>query len=382
MDLSSHSVHRDKQLWLYEGDGFCLPVFIREITTPNEDSFLWLVWPALNFIHPAHKLFYQRMEEIAAARSDKFLVFDDPQAVSKTFRQAYGITPEFYYVWPGDRPYDESERVAPDDVPPAEAEEIPKDIDDEFLKEVVARTQLCSLDAMRIIFRAITQVAVHWMLAKRKPINFGFMTLFAVPYRQNWKSIILGAFPKSYSIFSMPLKRQPDAIITSGIADAFSSRQLLDVAPITHWFHWKLEVIPSRLWDSVVERVETQRVSSGRSAYANFIVRTITRQRDLIAAAYRYFICRSAQPCGRFDPMAPEGSQIIIPHTPKGGVRPKPLAYSSATVVVDRTLDYKRPKFSELVEREIDALHRLPNVRQQIAELRITGGYLDAPKKE
>lgn len=382
MDISEYTVHRDKQLWLYETNDGCLPVFVREVTTESEDRFLWIVWPALHFLHAAHKAFYNHMHQIAKARSEKFLIFDDHSLIQATFRQAYGVTPEFYHRWGGAQVDDADPTIPAEEHPPADAEEIPKDVDEDFLREVVSRTQICNVESMRIIFRAITQVAVNWMLSKRRPINFGFMTVFAVPYRQNWKSILLGCFPKSYSIFSKPMKHQQPAIEETGLSEAFCSRQLLDVAPMSHWFHWKIECIPSTLWDQVVERVETKRMSSGKANYADFIARTIIRQRDLIVAAYRYFICRSVQPCGRFDPMAEEGSQIIIPHTPKGGVRPRPAAESSSAVVVaDRSMDYKRPKLSELVEREIEAVHRLPNVRRQVASLRISGGYLESAGK-
>lgn len=376
VDLSEFPNQRDKQLCVLVGDDYQLPAYRRELTNEAKTKKLWAVWPAMELMQRQYLTFFDTLEPHAYARQKNYLFFNAPPPADR-LKPVYGCTPSYWYKW------GKEQTVEPIDTfegETAEILEINDKVDEDFLKELVRRSNVLTLPQLKIFWAAVIQTAMQWMLNHRKPLHLGFATVFAVPYRSNWKSILLAFFPKSYSACNNSGPKSQEAMEKMGIIRHFRSRELLEITT-DNTCNWKLEVVPTRLWAQCVAKVERQRMVHGADAYAKFIARTIVRMQKHIAAAYRHFSLRTAVPAARFRRLAVGNMQELIPYTPKGGIRPIAIPPSAVVICASTDSDDKQPKLISLIEREIDEVSRLPDLRSQIVELRIAGGHLALPEK-
>ena len=375
VDLAEYPVRRDKQLCVLVGEHYQLPAFKREIASEDKTKKLWAVHPAMELNQAQYLTFFEVLEPRAYARHGRFLFFKEP--IDSLVKPVYGCTPQYWYQWMEEERAEGVDDIAPDT---AEIIEVSDKVDEEFLREVIRRTQFADMPKMKILWAAIIQVAMQWMVNQRKPLHLGFATIFAAPYRSNWKSIMLAFFPKSHSACNRSGPKSEKAMEEMGITRHFRSRELLEITP-DHTCNWKLEVIPTRLWAQCVAKIERIRIQHGREAYAKFIARSIMRLQKHIAAAYRNFALRAAAPAARFQRLAVGNRQALVPSTPKGGIRPCSVPSSSVVICADTSADSKEPTLVSLIEREIDEVSKLPNLRSQIVELRISGSNLQLPEK-
>lgn len=373
IDLDAYPVHCDKQLYILDGEYYRLPAFQRELRSEDGSKRMWAVWPAIDLKTVPYRKFYELLEYEAFARHGKFLFFKKPH---DGLKHVYGVTPEFWYRW--------KEEAAP---PPAEFEHITAEVielgdsvDEKLLEEIMRRTQFLDIRKMRILWAAMVQVSMEWLLRQRKPIHLGYATLFAVPYRCNWKSIMLAAFPKSFSAMNKSDEKAKIACDAMGLTTSFRSRELLEMTKL-HTCQWKIELIPTKLWYRCVERIEALRMGHGKKAYATYISNSIVRMGKHIFTAYRNFSLRAAAPAATFSRVAEVDSQELVPNTPKGGLRPRAIPPSSVVICADTSADGRTPRLVSLIEREIAEVSRVPNVQSHTAELRAPRGYLELSEK-
>lgn len=360
----------DKQLWILEASDCRLPAYVQPFVTQRGKE-VWAVWPAKNLFHPANQRFYELLSVRSIGRAEKMVFLDDFDVLQTMMKKAEGVTPDYYYEWNGQKGH--SEEISPAEIEP---NDFPTGLDDHFLREVVSRTQVVELPALKIIWAAIVQVALQWLITYRRPINMGFCTMFALPYRTNWKSILMGAFPHAYQCFSRPKCKQAEALEEMGIRRSFRWVQLLSVRKKGHLCNWKLEVIPNEVWDEATTNVDRKKKRAGEAVYSKYIAKAMDKQRRLSAAALGRFIVGAVVPSGKIRE-GPGGSQQIVPHTPKGGISPKPAKRSCTDICGDASDDYRNPQLLSAIEREVDAVSALPHLQKRPAELRITGGDVE-----
>lgn len=363
----------DKQLWLLTVENSVLPAFVQLFEDEKGDRF-WGVYPAIEMLYPAHQKFNEVLKVRAVATGGEYLFFKSLNAIREILTKADGVTPSYYYTWKGDRVFEDSEDSSISSN--IEKNDFPSVLDDVFLREVVTRTQICSLASMRVIWAAIVQVMMQMLITHRRPVNLGFATIFAVPYRVNWKSILMGAFPNSYRCFTKPKRSQPDELQKAGITRALRYKELLSIDQKKHFCNWALEFVPNEAWDSTCEAVELKRMLSGKTKYAKFIARSIIKSQTLIQSAYRYFICNAIKPSAEFSKVAATGTQILIPFTPKGGISPKAAKRSCTDICADATDSEEEPCLVSAIEREVDEMSSVQDIQQGPAELRISGGTI------
>lgn len=376
LDLSEYSGQSDKTLSVVMWKDYQLPAFVRQIGTADKTKKLWVVWPAMDLRQKQFITFFNTLEPYAHARQRSYLFFKelpDP----KILKPVPGCTPQYWYRWLNDPPAEGMDAL---DGETAEIIDIANTVDEEFLREIVRRTQILDLPKLKIFWAALIQVSMQWMVNKQRPLHLGFATVFAVPYRTNWKSILLAFFPKSFSACNKSGPKSEEAMERIGITRHFRSRELLELTP-EHTVNWKLELVPTRMWQQCVEKVERLRIGSGKEAYAKFIARSIVRLQKHIAASYRHFTLRAAAPAGKVQQLAVGNNQALIPNTPRGGIRPRAIAPSSTVICADTSSDSAQPTLVSLIEREIDEVSRLPNLQSQLVELRISGNHVQIPEK-
>src|ERR1700745_1698384 len=64
-----------------------------------------------------------------------------------------------------------------------------------FLKHVADTTGVASYEQLALVWPAIQQGALEWLVVRKKSVDLGFAILHPCPLRANWKSILLAKFP-------------------------------------------------------------------------------------------------------------------------------------------------------------------------------------------
>lgn len=344
----------DKQLWGYFAEGICIPVFMQPYQDGAEGMKYWLVWPAVALDGPQTEYFYMTVDKYAVGRHDRYLIFELEDDMSVWFRKIEGYTPERYLTWSDKTAAATQERIAVDlnKVEFGSANEA-----DKFLQAVIRRTRLLSLPQMRLLWNSINQVIMQWILIEKRPVTFQFGTVGPVPYRANWKSVILSKFKKSYSVVKDWRGRDPrkttkdvlEQMQKYGLIDALFGQELLSVMGKAktkgvarmrfghpehgdHTIEWNLEVVPSHTYrEKMLQQEQTRMNHRGKAQYAIGIGEFIARARYFILTAFSDYVVRSSQSYGQLAPSA--HGYHIIPHTRTGGIDARPAATLTEDII-------------------------------------------------
>ena len=364
----------DKILCVLEGKEFKLPLFAQQVEA-EDGARLVMAWQALEFPVAAHELFASTMLGKCVRQSGRYFFFEDFESLPEGVRLIHGVTPERHFVWTGAKDWYVTGNTLTITEDP---EPMPEKIDEAFLRELASRTMMGNLSQTKIWWNAFVRLSLEWMLVRRKPVNLGWAIIYALPYRANWKSILAAGFPNCYSCYTRENEEKIEAaLVAMGIIDAFSGKELLEVHGTEHWCNWKPEIVPTKIWERTIERTEKLRVSKGKAGYSIYLIKHVARLKAAIQHSFRYFVCRSVVPTAKILKGHLPGDQIIAPATPKGGIRPKAMAKSCGDICLPRTLDWKKPKFTDLIEEEIGQVLSLPDVQPEADDMRITGGHLE-----
>jgi len=363
----------DKELWVLSKENWSVPLYIMPVKEPKTQETWFAVRLATHVKAKVHLMAWRILETIASFKSTYCCVYKTMEQLGPMIEKAPGVTPEYYYKYRDIEPEPDTTFTADSDI----MIEVPQMINEEFLKDVIRRTHLCNLPSLKVIWTAIVQTAMQWLISDNRPVNLGFCTLFAVPYRANWKGILLGSFPKIWSVFSKSEADIEEAVIKSGLADAVFWKELLEIRKPHHTCGWKLECMHNRLWDVSVNKIEATRIGQSKASYAKFIAKSIKRNIKLILAAFRGYVCRSVAPSAAFSTVVNQNQQVLIPWTPRGGINPAFAKKGSADICADSSLDHKKPRLLSAFADEINDVCRLPDARWRAAELRISGGNVE-----
>ena len=375
MKLADFDQAADKELWLCKLDLGCIPVYVMEIEHRDTKVRYWSAWTATELLHEPYMALMTHLSLTGKFSAGRYVLYDDRAAWDQRLDKAPGVTPEYYFTWKEEKKAQKRFAFGPI---ADEAVELPPPVDEAFLREVVARTQIVSLASVKVIWSAIIQTAMQWLINRNKPINLGFATVYASPYRVNWKAILLGAFPKIWGALSKHGRPQMEkALIDAGFMDALYWKELMEIKRPNHTCGWNLELVPNKLWNEATDRVENLRIAQGQEAYAKFVAKSIQRNLLLSVAAFRAYVARSIAPSAKFSSLAADGQQILIPWTPKGGVSPRSAKSGSSVICADSVLDAQRPRFTTAFPEQIDDVCKLPDARWQVSQLRVSGGYLE-----
>jgi hypothetical protein len=372
----------DKRIYVVKGEGYALPIYVRKaregLEGGEEGEEVWVAWSATDWSLLAQEALLAWLRARAREEvSGGYFIFGSLGEVEAFAELHYGVTPEYVFDWYGGRIAGGESMYFGGD-----AEVLEPDLDERFLKLVVDRTGVCSgMAQMKVVWAAIVQTMGHWLLKHRKPLNMGLFTICAVPYRANWKSVLYGGYPHSHQCFAGPENEVEGKMDRMGLTQALLGSELLALhGRGEHWFHWTVEVIPNRMWKVAVQKTQELRFRhAGAASYAQYIAETIRRLRHHITTAYGSYLTGSLLPSGRVSSVGSSDCQIIKPDTPKGGLRRRDLPSHTGDIIFRSGVDWDKPKFGQLLDETLDEVCRLPDVRQEVRKLRLTGGDIPEP---
>lgn len=244
----------------------------------------------------------------------------------------------------------------------------------DFLKYVAETSGVISYQQLVVLYPAICQAAMTWLLDKKQSVDFGFARFHPCPHRANWKQIMVSLFPSMGTALLGKPRAVKEAILTStGFLTKLLSGELLAVGS-ERYVVWGIETELKRSWWRAMYRMEMYKFSQlGSTGYATHTAKQIVRLKQRLVNAYLSFLRQVSYPVARIVHSRVYRRGYIAPYVPKGKVRPVALGADLPTDYVV-TRDPERivtPSLLDLASTDAD-VPEVPDIQQESKNLRIT----------
>lgn len=360
----------DRELWLVSQDDWTIPVFADPYESAGETKrCLFLVSPAIAILKPQYEALLSviKIHTLSEAHSNAWWM--DQSIFRSVACKAQGITPKYYYQWKG-------KIVEPNPSIPQQADvtdEITGDAE-KFLKFIHHSTAIFSMIQLRLFWRAFYQYGLEWLINKQEPIDLGFCRIQPLPFRHNWKEVMLSKYPKDSPLFNKPDPDCYEGIRVSGFELDLYSTDLVALDPRHHFVYWKLELVQQKPWHEATKAAEKiRRDAKGPVAYARYYIRQVKARLPAIVGAYRTFIKEVSRPCGDVVEDGTTGAQRIAPYYPKGKVIAAPPAIGATSVMVFTQEKLTGPSTREEVAKAVQGVWKMPNLLLGPQDMRDAG---------
>lgn len=272
----------DIRLRVVDGCGWSIPIRCRACETDEAEGLHWHVTPAVHMgAAQADALSEGLRQFVSATLSSGWLLSDARLELAS--RQAEGVTPEFYFKWDAKSvkaAASSAEAFSPRKTRSANATA--------FLNQVAAATGMPA-STVTMAWLAITQHAPGWLLSG-KDLDLGFVRLTALPYRANWKEIILARHPSIRKVLMVPGARRLAALAFTAAARVIRMCELTEsrsfkARPLVSW---TIEASRDSSWEKHCRDIENETAARlGPIAYmrrwASLIASRETRIYELLA---------------------------------------------------------------------------------------------------
>lgn len=243
----------------------------------------------------------------------------------------------------------------------------------EFLKYVAQSTGHFSYAQLAVIWPAVCQSAMQWILVEHKSVDFGFVVLHPSPLRQNWKSLLVGQFPQLGSSLLGKSKTLKQGLMEGvGFFAQFFSAQMLALAR-ERYLVWGVETELKKSWWRAMLRLEDHKFNKlGSVEYSSYVARQIQKLRPKLVRVYLSFLRQVSYPCGAIRRSRAYGRGFLVPFVPKKRVYPVAISDDSSNPVVSRDPDRPAPpKFTDSFSPS-PGLPQVQDIRSLDEDLRIT----------
>lgn len=245
----------------------------------------------------------------------------------------------------------------------------------EFLKYVAQSTGVINYAQLLILYPAICQAAMEWMLTKNRSVDFGFVVLHPCPHRANWKQMMVAMFPALGTALLGKSRLIKESLLTStGFDTKLLSGELLAIAS-ERYVVWGIETEVKRSWWKAMFRNEGAKLSAfGSVNYAANTARQIVNLRPRLTRAYLSFLRQIAHPCAKIKHSRVYGRGFIVPFVPKGRVHAVAVDNVPVTAVVVRDPEKLAvPSLKDVVSPDA-GLPSVPDLQPPETDLRFPGG--------
>lgn len=241
-----------------------------------------------------------------------------------------------------------------------------------FLKYVSTKSGVISYAQLSVLYPAICQGAMEWLLQEKKSVDLGFMLLHPTPHRANWKQAMIAMFPQLGPSILGKARVVREAILTSsGFETKMLSGELLAVGS-EKYVMWGIEPELKRSWWKAMYRYEMSKFSQlGSIGYATYIAKAIVGLRAKLVRTYIAFLRQVSFPCARIQHSRVYSRGFIVPFVPKGNVRPATDKDIPVNLVVPRDpAEIVTPTLASVVSADA-GLPSVPPVSSDPEDLRV-----------
>lgn len=277
-----------KEIWSLSGPFWVLPVSV-EWPEGQRDIAAIRIGGGIKLLDVQREVAVERLKAIGAEFYNNRWMLMRP-LLEKFCSPEGWIDPETIVEW---RPLD---RVKYRSVPAGERERY-KNLD-EFFHEFSKTGWINNPYKAEVLWMAFCKHALHWLVNEQKPVDMGFCTLFPLPVRANWKSLLLQRHIEYGTELNLSKLIWP-------IAEEIFDPQFNAWDKRKRHIYWTLEVLPGRAWFRATIRYERARkYRNGRlkgelKKYAGAIKDSIKRSLPQLAKCYAAYLSQIKKPGAR-----------------------------------------------------------------------------------
>lgn len=193
-------------------------------------------------------------------RADRWLL--TKANVERLLHKLPGIHPEFYYDWP------DSTRPVPS---PHHSVTIPHMPETDTFAQFVAEHYALPIDVVRTVLMSAGHVATRWLVEFGKPLDLGFVTLTAVPFRMNWKEIVMFKDKNRGLLKALLASRRERTISLARMRFPATLCSPDNVGLRSGRLEYSVEAMTTNLFEQQVDDIEAQRTTNFVVHYTQWI---------------------------------------------------------------------------------------------------------------
>lgn len=352
-----------RQLRAVAGNGWSIPVHCDPYSDDGREITHYRVAPAMELMAGPFSELSSLFQPVNQSESTRYWVVE-ASFTDKTTRRVEGCCPEDYLCWAEQSPdtlYGTVEKTSDLIVR-----------DEPFLK------YLCKSAGMdpvigRYFWAALKKSVVKWLVQEQKPIHFGPFTVHPMPYRDNWKEILLAKHSGSNRHFFRlkDNKNLRKALLEDGFTQDLGS---VDLIAMDHGrFNWTLDLEIQPVLAKAFAQAEIERLTTKRNVkYAKYYEGCIRRRLEDIIKVYSVWLHRIKMPVGRLSESPVSGNPILLSSTRRDKVLPS-WHYSHAkrpTASGEAPTLRAEPSKPRHVESKTKKLFDMSNLQPDIPDLR------------
>ena len=342
----------------------------------------WRVVMAVFLLPEAFNTLAGALHPIAANKYSGFWVIPDTKFHAE---KAPGITPQFYakiITQPDRRKRNTGLKTSEiiEEVRRADPNFKPAD---DFIKDLWNRTNCCELTTLRLIWLAICQEMPRWLMRTHKPIDLGWGKIWALPYRANWKQIMLGKFPNIMAFLrlvkatrnaNLEITNFKDEMTSTDMAALVKSGQNLRAA------RWTIELDPNNLWWEYVDGVEKSVLEgTTKNAYLLRYAALLHRTYPYAVEIFRRWVEQTTLPSAAIRVRRGDNRKELMDYVHPGKVQPCNPEGEPVCVTTDRrTVAIRDSSTGRLVALTPGELQKVPVVDFDARDVWNAGGNHDA----
>ncbi len=174
----------------------------------------------------------------------------------------------------------------------------------EFLDKLHEAVPGLSHDALRIFWLTFQREAIRRIAVERKSLDLGFVKLFPMPYRQNWKEAVAVRFKdRIFRVFRSSNTNMPRNLRAFGFYEALASPKLLAIDRKRGFIRWSVECVPAtRLTNRMDDHEYALKERLGPAEYAAGFLKELMSRLLVAQKLMRWYLSRVAIPPGRILP--------------------------------------------------------------------------------
>lgn len=351
-----------RELRVVKEETWSLPVHCEPYSSDGRTITHWSVRPAVPLLAAPFSELSKRFGQWNCSESTTFWVIEEKHLDTLTIK-VDGCDAKYYLNWGSQTPG--KEMVGREIIEPDEK-------DDQFIKFCCDKACI-DYPLGRYVWRAIKNGMQHWLINTQKPIPFELFTLFPIPYRQNWKEIMLSKHNTCYQVFRRNRKKWTRSLVDSGFIEDLGSVDLLSMNQ-NRTFNWTLEAVPSPLWVKSVREAEIKRLATKSPIkYACYYESCIKRRLDDILTTFGAWVSAIRNPVGSLRESLSGSGNILVPSAKTKTVAPsryRPLSTTfqasdgSVRLIPGQS---RRPRH---LSKTLRKMFELSNIPPQIGDVR------------
>lgn len=369
----------DVELWYAEAAdrSWRLPLHVEWKEDESNGNLYGLILPGTCFYHTQLLAMQAILGRFSLEeRIDRWLVARPD--IESILHKAPGIHASFYYHWP-------NTDHAP--IPSNHGMSVitkPRPSRFGSFAEYISVQRHIPLDVVNVVLTAIGQCGSEWMVRYHQPIELGFVRLLAVPFRINWKAIVLfkgKAMGLLNALLAEPRRECRHRLSQMKVAATLCSPNNIALRGGSHqsFVDYSIEAMTTSAFQRAVEQIEEERLQ--RADYVAQHGKTVERLYESIVDCLVHYAQKTQAAWASVSKGRNGGGASFVPATSKiiSGISPSNIPVDIVEIDSDFSVFAERDRKSKrvAVSPKADEVQGVSAVPPAADDVRRRGGNGD-----